>query len=72
VVARSGTMALKGKETSREQETPEDGVPAAREDSEAGMKSEEGLTNRSYGSRPSPEDHAVDEPRGGIAKPMRR
>jgi len=72
VVARPGMMALKGNQTSREQETLEDSVPAAREDSEAGMKSEEGLTSRSYGSRPSPEDHEVDEPRGGIAKPMRR
>jgi hypothetical protein len=72
VVARRDWVALKGEQTSGEQKTPEDGVAAAGQDSEAGRKSEEGLTSHSHGSCPSPEDHEVDEPRGGIAKPMRR
>jgi hypothetical protein len=72
VVARPETVALKGTKTSREQETLEDSASASRGYSEAGMKSEEGLTSRQYGSRPSPENHEVEEPHGGIAKPMRR
>ena len=72
MVARRDWVALQGEQTSGEQKTPEDGVAAAGQYSEAGMKSEEGLTNQSHGSRPSPEDHGVDEPRGGIAEPIRR
>jgi len=40
--------------------------------SEAGRKSEGGTRAIQMVSRPAREDHEVDEPRGGIAKPMRR
>jgi len=71
VVARHDSVALKGdkpRESGRHRKTVS--RPAGQH-SEAGMKSEEGLTSRSHGLRPSSENREVDEPRGGIAEPMR-
>ena len=72
MVARHDWVALKGnkpRESGRHRKTVS--RPAGQH-SEAGMKSQEGLTSRLHGLRPLSEDREVDEPRGGIAKPIRR
>jgi hypothetical protein len=73
VVARHDWVALKGKETSRERQTLEDGVTADRDETlKRGQSPRKDSRTMNNGSCPSPEDHEVDEPRGGIAEPMRR
>ena len=73
VVARHGWVALKGKQTSRERMTLEDSVTGGRgETLKRGQSPWKDSRTMNHGSRPSSEDHEVDEPRGGIAEPMRR
>jgi hypothetical protein len=73
VVARHDWVALKGKETSRERQTLEDSVTAGRAKTlKRGQSPRKDSRTMNNGSRPSPQDHEVDEPRGGIAEPMRR
>jgi len=73
VVARHGWVALKGNKTSRERLALEDSVTAGRgETLKRGQSPRKDSRTMKNGSRPSPEDHEVDEPRGGIAEPMRR
>jgi hypothetical protein len=72
-VARHDWVALKGKETSRERQTLEDSVTAGRDETlKRGQSPRKDSRIMKNDSRPAPEDHEVDEPRGGIAKPMRR
>jgi hypothetical protein len=61
-----------GEQTSREPVTLEDGVADDRVILRSGAKGRGRHASLSKGSRPAGEDHEVDEPRGGNAKPMRR
>jgi hypothetical protein len=73
VVARHDWVALKGKKTSRERQTLEDSVTAGRADTlKRGQSPRKDSRIMNRDSCPSPQDHEVDEPRGGIAKPIRR
>jgi len=73
VVARHDWVALKGKKTSRERQTLEDSVAASRAETlKRGQSPRKDSQIMNNDLRPAPEDHEVDEPRGGIAKPIRR